>query len=174
MSILSIDKITVIFFLADEFCKELQARAQKYHIEQSDGKKRRNHSSRLSDSEMITILVCFHLGQFRNFKHFYLNYVSTTLSNEFPDLISYRRFIQLQHRIVLPILLLIKLCCFDKCTGITFVDSTKIAVCHNKRISRNKVFKDGAAIGKSTMGWFYLPLFQGCLPKLGNVAHRGI
>jgi hypothetical protein len=42
-----------------------------------------------------------------------------------------------------------------KCTGISFVDSTKIAVCNNKRIIRNQVFKDVAKIGKSTMGRFY-------------------
>ena len=42
-----------------------------------------------------------------------------------------------------------------KPTGISFVDSTPVVVCHNKRISRNKVFGDLAARGKSTMGWFY-------------------
>ena len=35
------------------------------------------------------------------------------------------------------------------------MDSTKIAVCHNKRIKSNKVFKGMAEIGKGTMGWFY-------------------
>jgi hypothetical protein len=41
------------------------------------------------------------------------------------------------------------------CTGISFVDSTKITVCGTKRISHNKVFKDIAKIGKSSMGWFF-------------------
>lgn len=45
--------------------------------------------------------------------------------------------------------------CFGKCTGITFIDSTKISVCHNKRIRRNKVFAGFAKTGKNTMGWFY-------------------
>ncbi|MDR2469528.1 MAG: IS982 family transposase, partial [Tannerella sp.] len=44
---------------------------------------------------------------------------------------------------------------FGKCTGITFVDSTKIAVCHNKRIFNHKTFRGLAMRGKSTMGWFY-------------------
>jgi hypothetical protein len=40
-------------------------------------------------------------------------------------------------------------------TGIAFIDSTSIAVCHNKRIRRNKVFKNLAKQGKTTAGWFY-------------------
>ena len=40
-------------------------------------------------------------------------------------------------------------------TGISFVDSTSIPVCHPKRITRNKVFKETAKLGKSSMGWFY-------------------
>ncbi|KAA6303991.1 hypothetical protein EZS27_044366, partial [termite gut metagenome] len=51
--------------------------------------------------------------------------------------------------------LFLKLICFGECTGITYVDSTCIRVCHNKRIRRNKVFKGLAEIGKSTMGWFF-------------------
>ena len=44
---------------------------------------------------------------------------------------------------------------FGDCTGINFVDSTSIAVCHNRRIKRNKVFKHLAATGKTSMGWFF-------------------
>ena len=40
-------------------------------------------------------------------------------------------------------------------TGISYIDSTSIAVCHPKRISRNKVFKGIGALGKSTKGWFF-------------------
>lgn len=35
------------------------------------------------------------------------------------------------------------------------MDSTSIAVCHNKRISRNKTFTGLAERGKTTMGWFF-------------------
>ena len=42
-----------------------------------------------------------------------------------------------------------------KNTGISFVDSTSIAICHNKRIQRNRVFQGIATRGKSTMGWFF-------------------
>jgi hypothetical protein len=56
---------------------------------------------------------------------------------------------------MIPFALFLKLICFGQCTGITFIDSTKVAVCKNRRIKRNRVFKDIATVGKSTMGWFY-------------------
>ncbi len=39
--------------------------------------------------------------------------------------------------------------------GISYVDSTPIAVCHAKRISKNKVFAGIAKLSKSSYGWFY-------------------
>jgi hypothetical protein len=63
--------------------------------------------------------------------------------------------VAIEHKVFVPMMLFLNLVCFGKCTGITFVDSTKIAVCHNKRIFNHKVFKDLAKRGKSTMGWFY-------------------
>ena len=149
------DKVTNIFCLADDFCKEYEAEVKKHQFLPTDGIKRRNRSTRMSESEMITILIGFHFGSFRNFKHYYLHYIGIHLKDEFPNLLSYNRFIQLQHRTFVPFVLFLKLVCFGECTGITFIDSTKIAVCHNKRITANKVFKDIAEVGKSTMGWFF-------------------
>ena len=40
-------------------------------------------------------------------------------------------------------------------TGVYFADSTQLAVCHNRRIHRHKVFDGLAAQGKTSMGWFY-------------------
>jgi len=62
---------------------------------------------------------------------------------------------QIEHRVFMPMIFFLNTVCFGTCTGITFVDSTKIAVCNNKRIYRNKVFQDIAKRGKNTMGWFY-------------------
>jgi Transposase DDE domain len=42
-----------------------------------------------------------------------------------------------------------------RCTGIAFVDSTPLAVCHNRRIRAHRVFAGWATRGKTSMGWFY-------------------
>ncbi len=44
---------------------------------------------------------------------------------------------------------------FGECSGIAFVDSTPLAVCHNQRITRHKVLRDLATRGRSTVGWFF-------------------
>lgn len=149
------DKIIEIYCIADDFCKEFDQEIKKHQLPSTDACRRRNRSSRLSDSEMITILISFHFGSFRNFKHYYLLYVCKHLQNDFPCLLSYNRFIELENKLLVPFALFLKLVCFGECTGITYADSTKVAVCHNKRIKSNKVFKGLAAVGKSTMGWFF-------------------
>jgi hypothetical protein len=40
-------------------------------------------------------------------------------------------------------------------TNISYIDSTPLKICHNKRIYSNKVFDGIAKRGKSTMGWFF-------------------
>ena len=149
------DKITEIFCIADDFCKEYQKGAKKHGLPPDKASGRRNRAASLSESEIITILTCFHFGSFRNFKHYYIFYVKEHLKEEFPSAVSYNRFIELEARVFAPMLLFLKLCAFGKCTGITYIDSTPIRVCNNKRIKRNKVFADTAKIGKGTMGWFF-------------------
>jgi len=149
------DKITEIFCIADDFCKEFDQEIKKYQITTTPEQKSYNRSCRMTDSEIMTILVGFHFGTFRNFKHYYLFYIKEHLAKEFPNLVSYNRFVELQGKLFVQLALFLKLICFGECTGITYVDSTCIRVCHNKRIKRNKVFKGLAETGKSTMGWFF-------------------
>ena len=108
----------------------------------------------MSIQEMMTIIILFHQSHYRNFKHFYCDYISQFFKKEFPNLISYSRFVYLKKRIFIPLFgyLFHNL---GTVTGIAFIDSTKVQVCHNKRIPRNKVFADLAKRGKTTTGWFY-------------------
>lgn len=144
------DKITEIFYLTDEFCKQFAAELRICKLGNAPKRK-----PLMSDSEVITLMTLFHSGSFRNMKHFYLHYVQKHLQAEFPKTVSYNRFTELMQAAVLPMTIFLKTCCLGECTGISFVDSTPIRVCKNKRIKRNKVFKDIAAVGKSTMGYFY-------------------
>ncbi len=77
------------------------------------------------------------------------------LKDLFPHQLSYNRFVELESRVCVEMMLFLQLFCFGRCTGISFIDSTCVSVCHNKRITRNKVFKNYAEIGKSTMGWYF-------------------
>ena len=149
------DKITEIFVKVDDFCNEFEHEFKKHAITSDASVKKRNRKATLCDSEIITILIAFHGGQFRNFKHFYLHFVCSELDDLFPAVVSYNRFIELSHRSALPFMFFLHHCCRGECTGISFIDSTVLRVCHKKRIKRNKVFKDVAKVGKSTMGWFF-------------------
>jgi len=152
MSMLTPDKITEIFCIADDFCKEFAQEVKKHQLRTNDSNRHRNRSCEISDSEIMTVLLCFHFGSLHNFKHYYLLYVKEHLRKEFPKQLSYNRFIEIEHKVAILLLLFLKLICFGEYSGITFVVSTKIAVCNNKRIKRNKVFKGMAELGKTSMG----------------------
>lgn len=149
------DKITEIFCIADDFCKEFDKEIEKMAIKADDGRKHRKRKTTMSRSEIMAILIFFHFNTFRNFKHYYLFYVQVHLKDLFPNQLSYNRFVELESRVSLEMMMFLQLCCFGSCTGISFIDSTCIPVCHNKRILPNKVFKDYAERGKSTMGWYF-------------------
>lgn len=152
---ISINKITEIFCIADDFSKEFDLEIEKSSLKAPDGRKHRRRKGTMSDSEIMTILICFHFNTFRNFKHYYLFFVQQHLRKEFPAQLSYNRFVEVESKVAVPLALFLQLFCFGECTGISFIDSTCIPVCHNKRIYSNKVFKDMATRGKSTMGWYY-------------------
>ena len=113
----------------------------------------------MSDAEVITILICFHFNTYRNFKHYYLGEVCVHWKHLFPRTLSYNRFIEVMPKCFIALTMFLQLCCFGKCTGISFVDSTPIPVIHNKRQYRMKVFKGIAEKGKGTMGWYVSKLY---------------
>ena len=152
---ISIDKITEIFCYIDEFHKEFKQAQEGHLLEASTRVKKRNRKSSLSNSEVMTIMVLFHSGNFRNLKNFYLFYVKTHLQREFPETVSYNRFVELQQKAVVPMALLLKMRCLGKCTGISFIDSTPIRSCHIKREKQHKTFKGMATKGQCSIGWFF-------------------
>ena len=120
----------------------------------ADGTLKRQRRRSLSLSEVMTILVLFHTSGYRNLKQFYLEFVCLHLTAEFPTLVSYNRFVEFERDALLPLAAYLETR-RGSCTGISFVDSTKLAVCQNLRIPRHRQFADCAGRGKTSVGWFY-------------------
>ena len=147
-------KVTEIYCLADDFCKEFAVQQEKYMIEDKS-RPHRNKPNRMSDAEIMVILILFHSGGFHCFKHYYLEYVCKHLLHLFPQRVSYNRFVELEKEVLLPLAIFIKQVLLGKCTGISFVDSTPLRVCRNQRILIHKTFEGLAEQGKCSMGWFF-------------------
>ena len=118
-----------------------------------DGKQR-ERMGELHPSEIMTILIHFHQARYRDFKTYYIQFVERFLQPEFPHLVSYNRFVQLIPEFVVPLSAYLHHC-FGHCTGISFINSTALAVCDNRRIGQHQVFAESTARGKTSMGWFY-------------------
>jgi hypothetical protein len=86
--VLTDSKLVDIFFYADEFCKDFNKTLDGVQLNSDNSKKSRNKTCKLSDSEVITILITFHLGGYRNLKHFYTQYVQVHLTKNFPETVS--------------------------------------------------------------------------------------
>ncbi len=141
-----------LFCHVDDFYKRFEP---YWHSEQlGSGSKRRHRSGKLSYSEIMTIMIHFHQSRYRNFKSYYTKHVQVYLRSEFPNLVSYERFVAIMPSVLVP------LCAYlvnryGRCTSVSFVDSTPIAVCHNRRIASHRVFDGIAQRGKSSVGWFF-------------------
>jgi len=146
------NSLVELFVAVDDFWQAVRPQWHQYLL--SSGKRQRIRSTELSESEMMTILVLFHQSNYRHFKAFYVKHVSVYLRDEFPSLVSYPRFVALQPRVGVLLYMFLVLQ-FGRCTGISYVDSTPLRVCHNRRISSHRVFDGLAARGKSSTGWFY-------------------
>jgi hypothetical protein len=102
----------------------------------------------------MTLIVRFHASAYRNFKSFYTDHVMKHMAADFPHLVSYNRFVELMSSAMVP------LCAYlqtrkGECTGISFIDSTSLTVCHNRRIHSHKVFEGSAKRGRTSIDWFY-------------------
>ncbi|KTD16843.1 membrane-associated, metal-dependent hydrolase [Legionella jordanis] len=102
----------------------------------------------------MTVMILFHLSHYRTFKDYYRECVEMDMKSYFPKLVSYNRFVEIMLSVVTPLSPYL-LSHMGKKTGLYYVDSTTMKVCHNKRIHRHKTFAGIAERGKSSMGWFF-------------------
>ena len=147
---MNINELTYLFCLVDDFCKVYEG-WRAHGLIPCQGKRRR--AIGMSYSEMLTIVIAFHLGPCKQFKYHYLYWIGSHFAHCFPNLLSYSRFVQLMPRLFLPMSLLLHLLSGQK-RGIYYADSTRLEVCHLKRTTSHKVFAGLAAMGKSSYGWF--------------------
>lgn len=142
--------ILTLFCDIDDFCLLFEPIWRKHLLET----RQRRRTSSLCLSEVMTIMVMFHTSSYRNFKSYYTEYVMKHLVWAFPRLTSYSRFVELMPSSLVP------LCAYlqsrkGECSGISFIDSTSLKVCHNRRIYTHKVFEGCARRGKTSVDWFF-------------------
>lgn len=141
--------LTTIFYHVDNFCNDLEKQQLQECTKNKGGR-----PSFMRLSEVLTIYIFFHHSKIKTFKDYYRIYVMGINRSAFTRIVSYNRFVELiQENIVYLGLFALTLNAHP--TGVGFIDSTPIAVCHNKRIHAHKVLKGIAQRGKSSMGWFF-------------------
>jgi hypothetical protein len=142
-------KLIEIFCKSHDFCQKLDKYSQSHRLPGS------MPTSGLSLSEIMSICMAFHLSGYKTFKHFYTRVVLANWKSYFPNLVCYSHFVQLQQGAVLPLYAFLWSECIGGCQGLSFIDSFKVAVCHNRRIFSHRVFEGLAARGKTSVDWFY-------------------
>jgi len=140
-----------LFWFVDDFCKGFEPWYKKQLISGHMISRRRD--GHLTLSEVLTILIAYHQSGMSCFKYFYLNLCSYH-RHLFPKLVHYARFVKLIKQ-AFPALICLLKSLAGEITEYLFIDSTPMAVCHNLRERKHKVFKGLAAKGRTSTGWFF-------------------
>jgi hypothetical protein len=146
------NSILPLFANLDDFCQSFEPTYRTKQL--ASATVQRHRKATLLLSEVMTIIIWFQQSGYRTFKDYYRKEVCLHLRDEFPNLVSYNRFVELMPQALIPL-------CFylqtrkGQTVGVAFIDSLPIAVCHNRRIPSHKVFAQIAERGKSSVDWFY-------------------
>src|ERR1700759_4577462 len=143
--------ITALYCCLDDFCK-LLADWEAHRLLPSG--QTRQRPGKLSRAAMLFIVVLFHLSPFKHFKAFDGYGIGQQYRPGFGVLPHDDRFVSLMPRLFAPLMVL-RHSLSGEPSGVDFAASTKLAVCHHRRIHRHKVFEGLAARDKTSIGWFY-------------------
>ena len=132
----------------DDFCQVFILQREKQQT--TDGDIKRKCPCRMTISEIMIFLIVFHTSNHCDFKSYYKGYIAKFYRSEFPSLLSYTRFLQVMPRAIIQLYSYLSTLKGES-TGIEFIDSTSMKVCHNLRIQRHKVFSDVVELVKGTM-----------------------
>lgn len=145
--------IILLFCFVDDFCKECEKQMRNYLIENNKKTRKPTRVSGLEMSEIITIILLFYRSNMLNFKVFY-KHLELHHKRDFTKMPTYERFCAIKQKAI-PMLMWLFKCILSQGQSEAYIDATALRVSHNKRMNSHKVFKGIAAVGKSTMGWFY-------------------
>jgi hypothetical protein len=146
-------QLVSIFCEIDDFCNEFDKNISQPLLT-SPTRGHRGPACCLSISEIMTIQVLFQMIGYRNFKTFYTGFLQEYWKKYFPNTPSYQRFVELSSRAIFPLTLFTQLKAGKK-TGLYYIDGSCLPVCHIPRSKQNKVFKEIAEYGKTSVGWFF-------------------
>ena len=85
------NKLTDVFCDVDDFCQIFIPQWEKTLLE--DGTRKRKRKGRMDISEVMTIIIVFHMSHHRDFKNFYNGYIRLFYKGYFPELFSCTCFI---------------------------------------------------------------------------------
>lgn len=145
-------RVLELFCAVDDVCQAFEPVWHTHCL--TDGVKQRHRTRTMALRAMMTILILFHQSQYRTFKAFYTEDVCEHLWSEFPTLVRYNRFVAFFPQALVPLLVYLH-AGLGACTGIAFVDATKLAVCHHRRIHQHRDFRGLAERGKTSVEWFF-------------------
>jgi hypothetical protein len=90
--------IVEIFCDGDDFYKNHIKNPTSKKLSMPPGKRQRK--TEMSESEMMTIVILFHLNHYRTFKDFYCDCILSQFSIEFPNAFGYSCFVALMPRLL--------------------------------------------------------------------------
>ena len=98
------DKLIELLCVVDDFCLKFLPYFEQ-HLLNLEGKQRKR-PSKMSPSEIMTIVIHFHQSQFRNFKAYYQTVFKKNLLPYFPKLLSYNRMVEVMQSVKVPLIFL--------------------------------------------------------------------
>ena len=162
-------KLYEIFIAVDDFCRQLdswkQSQPERFPPRGWD-------KPLMSESELMSICIFYHYSGYKCFQYYYQDMVQRTLKSYFPRQISYERFLVSLLKVLPGLYVFLKyLTLQSQQTGLYFIDSKQLAVCHNRRIHSHRVFEGIATRGKSSTGWFFGFKLHLVVNNLGEVVN---
>ena len=96
------EELLAIFCDVDDFCKDYESYCE-HHLLMD--KEKIIPKTSMSLSEIMTIVIYFHLSNQRTFKWYYIKFVGTVLRPYFPRQVSYNRFVEIMKMSIVPLTL---------------------------------------------------------------------